>query len=96
MVRRSRAARRWRAALISTAESIPVGAGELQGDEEREEAMNEPRDVLIVGLFALSVGICLGAICQDIYEEGQAVKHGAARYNPKTGGFEWLDEIDKK
>ncbi len=54
------------------------------------------RDILIVGLFAIGVGILLGAMCQDKYEEGQAIKHGAARYNPTTGGFEWLDEIDKK
>jgi hypothetical protein len=50
----------------------------------------------MAGLCAIAVGILLGAMCQDKYEEGQAVKHGAARYNPTTGCFEWLDEIDKK
>lgn len=57
--------------------------------------MNNTRDVLVVGLLSIGVGILLGAMCQDCYEEGQAIKHGAARYNPTSGRFEWLDEVQK-
>jgi hypothetical protein len=57
---------------------------------------DDDKGILLCGICCIALGMLLGAMCQDKYEEGQAVKHGAARYNPMTGRFEWLDEIDKK
>ena len=44
------------------------------------------------------LGICILAVCftADYWKnksQREAVAHHAARYNPTTGAFEWLDEV---
>jgi hypothetical protein len=51
--------------------------------------------LVCAAILLLGSGILLGAMLQDMFSQRQAVKHGAARYNPETGYFQWLDEVEK-
>jgi hypothetical protein len=50
--------------------------------------------LVCLAILLFGTGILIGAWGQDVFEEGQAIKHGAGRYNPETGHFEWLDDVD--
>jgi hypothetical protein len=63
-----------------------------------EVVMLSEKDKCALVCFAILLfgsGILLGAMLQDMFSQRQAVKHGAARYSPETGYFQWLDEVEK-
>jgi hypothetical protein len=59
--------------------------------------MNEKQKSLVVVCVTLAwmAGIVIGAFGNQSLSQQEAVKHGAGRYNPQTGYFEWLDEVTK-
>lgn len=59
--------------------------------------MNEKQKSLVAVGVALAwvAGIVIGSFGNQSLSQQEAVKHGAGRYNPQTGYFEWLDEVKK-
>ena len=44
---------------------------------------------VILSLIAIFAALCADDLA-DAYWQREAIDHGAAQYNPKTGDWEWL------
>ena len=56
----------------------------------RDEAIT---GVFFIGiLFGILIGMPLEYYLQASRYQKQAIQHNAAKYNPTTGKFEWLDK----
>ena len=52
--------------------------------------------VFCVALFVFALGLSVGRCASIIEFHREAVEHQAARYNPNTSAFEWINPVEKK
>lgn len=59
--------------------------------------MDDKQKALVAAGVALAwvAGLVIGAFGNESLSQQEAVRHGAGRYNPQTGYFEWLDKVQK-
>lgn len=48
----------------------------------------------LVAFGVILIAAACGTLCERNAMQRQAIQHGAARYNPQTAAFEWIDLTD--